>query len=84
MSKRTKDESFLIKLYEYAQNQGDLNLEINYQELGKELTFKENMTKVIVRDLTQANFIQKVDKSTIKLTERGIHLAQKFREGWAG
>jgi len=84
MSRRTKDENFLLKLYEHAQDEGDLNLEVNFEELGKELTLKDKIIKNIVRDLAQANFIQKVDQTKIKLTQHGINLAQKFKDGWAG
>ena len=83
MARRTKDESFLIKLYETAQNEGDLNIEINFQKLGQELTLKDKIIKNIVRDLAQANFILKTDDNTVKLTQNGITLAQKFQEGWA-
>lgn len=82
MSKLTKDESFLIKLYEQAKDQGDLGLEINYYSIGEKMVLTEKVIKNIVRDLAQANFIKKVDQDTITLTQNGINLAQKFQEGW--
>ena len=82
MSRRTKDESFLIKLYEEANEEGDFSVELNFQEIGKKMVLKERVIKTIIRDLAQANFVQKIDHDTIKLTQNGINLAQKFKEGW--
>jgi len=82
MSKLTKDESFLIKLYEQAKDEGDLGLEVNCYSFGKKMVLTERVVKNIVRDLAQANFIKKVDQDTISLTQNGINLAQKFQEGW--
>lgn len=82
MSKITKDEQFLIKLYDRAKDEGDFDLEINYIEFGKEMVFKDKITKNIVRDLLHSNFVQKIDSETIKLTQNGITFAQKHKEGW--
>lgn len=83
MSKLTKDEQFLIKLYELATNEGDLDLQVKFLDFGEKLVYKDKITKNIVRDLTQANFIKKIDSDTIQLTQNGIVFAQKHQEGWS-
>ena len=80
----TTDESFLIKLYEEALSGGDMELEIDFLDLGRSLRQKDRAIKTIVRDLAQANFVKKVDDSKLILTPNGITLAQKFKEGWIG
>ena len=82
MSKTTKDEQFLLKLYDLAKDEGDFDLEINYLKFGKEMIYKDKITKTIVRDLLQANFVKKIDSDTIQLTQNGITFAQKHKEGW--
>lgn len=82
MARLTKDEQFLIKLYELASDEGDLDLQIKFLDFGEKLVYKEKITKNIVRDLSQANFIKKLDSDTIQLTQNGIVFAQKCQEGW--
>jgi len=82
MSKTTKDEQFLLKLYDLAKDEGYFDLEINYLKFGQEMIYKDKITKTIVRDLLQANFVKKIDSETIQLTQNGITFAQKHKEGW--
>lgn len=84
MTSFTKDENFLLKIYETALSQGDMELQIDFVDLGRALKQKDRAIKTIVRDLTQANFVKKIDESTVVLTKNGINLAQKFKEGWIG
>ncbi len=71
----TLDERFLIKLYEVASKRGDPRRPINYQSIAKMLSLKETALKNIVKHLAQANFIKKIDETTLQLTERGCRLA---------
>lgn len=70
-SKSTPDERFLIKLYETAMSRGDPYALIDYRGVAKELGQKETATKNIIKHLAQANFLKKVDETTLYLTERG-------------
>ena len=71
----TLDERFLIKLYEMAAAGGDPKRPMNYQAIAKMLSVKETALKTIIRHLAQANFIKKIDETTLQLTERGCRLA---------
>ena len=70
-SKTTPDERFLIKLYQTAMGGGDPHAIIDYRGIAKELGQKETAIKNIIKHLAQANFIKKVDETTLYLTERG-------------
>ncbi len=70
-SKTTPDERFLIKLYQTAMGGGDPHAMIDYRGVAKELGQKETAIKNIIKHLAQANFIKKVDETTLYLTERG-------------
>jgi Mn-dependent DtxR family transcriptional regulator len=71
-AKSTPDERFLIKLYQTANEKGDLYLEVDMYAIAQSLGQKETATKNIVKHLAQANFVKKVSDTTIHLTERGV------------
>lgn len=78
----TKDENFLLKLYEHADGEGDLHLEVDFIDFGRKLSENDRTIKNIVKELAHANFVKKIDNQTIKLTQNGINFAQKYNEGW--
>ncbi len=80
-SKTTPDERFLIKIYQTAMAGGDPHAIIDYRGVAKALGQKETATKNIIKHLAQANFLKKVDETSICLTERGCNLVLDSLEG---
>ena len=72
-SKSTPDERFLIQLYKEAMEGGDPHAMIDYRGIAKSLGQKETAMKNIIKHLAQANFLKKVDETTVHLTERGCN-----------
>jgi len=68
---RTPDEKFLIQLYRKAHELGDPYVPIDCRGIAASLGQKETAVKNIVKHLAQANFIKKVDQTTVLLTARG-------------
>ena len=76
----TKDESFLLKLYELAVKKGDEKIAIDRLEVGRAIGQNDKGAIVIARDLAQANFIKKGDGQSVSLTDHGLRLVQKLLE----
>jgi Mn-dependent DtxR family transcriptional regulator len=74
-SKSTPDERFLIKLYQTAMAGGDPHGMFDYRGIAKLIGQKETAMKNIVKHLAQANFLKKVDETTVYLTEHGCNFA---------
>lgn len=72
----TKDELFLLKLYELASNSGDSQQEIDRFLIGRAIGQNDRGADVIARDLAQANFIKKGEGSAVYLTDHGLRLVQ--------
>jgi predicted transcriptional regulator len=68
---RTPDEKFLIELYRVAQANGDPYLGVDYRGIAAAIGQKETAVKNIIKHLAQANFIKKVDGTTVLITSRG-------------
>lgn len=69
--KTTPDERFLIKFYEMAMAEGDPHAVLDYRRVAKAIGQKETAVKNIVKHLAQANFLKKVDETTLHLTVQG-------------
>ncbi|MEC7838784.1 MAG: hypothetical protein VX777_01945 [Chlamydiota bacterium] len=78
MTKRslTKDERFLVALYEMAERDGDVFTPINRYTVAKSIGLQERATKTICRTLLQTNFIKKSGDTDIVLTPRGKSFVQ--------
>lgn len=78
MSKKamTKDELFLLKLYELASQLGDVFQEIDRFVIGRAIGQNDKGINIITRDLAQANFIKKGEGASVYLTEHGLRLVQ--------
>jgi Mn-dependent DtxR family transcriptional regulator len=76
MEKVTKDELYLLKLLELA-SEGKEN--VDCYQVGKLIGQKEHTTRVIVRDLAQANFIRKGEGDEIYLTTHGHNVATQIK-----
>jgi hypothetical protein len=72
----TKDELFLLKLYELASQSGDTQLEIDRFAIGRAIGQNDRGANVIARDLAQANFVKKGDGTAVYLTDHGLRLVQ--------
>ena len=68
---QTPDERLLLKLYQIAMDNGDPFTEIDLCSVTPLLGQKKIAVKNIIKLLAQANFIKKIDESTIHLTQHG-------------
>jgi hypothetical protein len=78
---RTKDELFLLKLYELASKDGDCTTPFDRFEIGRAIGQNDKGANVIARDLAQANFVRKADGDTVYLTENGLRLVESLLKG---
>jgi len=74
----TKDEMFLIKLYQAANALGDVYAEVDRFVIGKSIGQNDHCIHNIVRHLAQANFIKKSDGDAVYLTDQGLRLINEL------
>jgi hypothetical protein len=72
----TKDELFLMKLYELAVAQGGPEENIDRYVIGRAIGQNDKGIDTIIRHLAQANFIKKITGNSIHLTPHGIKLVE--------
>lgn len=72
----TKEEKFLLRLYEQALSQGDAESVQIRTDIGRQLGFSESVTKGICNQLCKTNFTKKVSEEEICLTPHGVRLAK--------
>jgi hypothetical protein len=72
----TKDELFLLKLYELASLKGDVQEEIDRYTVGRAIGQNDRGANIIARDLAAANFIKKGEGEAVYLTEHGLSLVR--------
>ena len=65
----TKEERFILKLYELLENNNEECLDCF--DVGRSIGKSRRFVEHTVRILTQANFIEKVDDSKISLSQGG-------------
>jgi hypothetical protein len=82
MSQRgqTKDQRFLLTLYERAQLQGDLYTPFSRFEIGESVGLQKKAINTICRDLLQCNFLKKDGPDDVHLTKHGEELVLSFLE----
>ncbi len=56
---KTIDERYLIKFYEMALSKGNWDVQLNVFDVGRAFGKKETATRIIIRNLYQANFLKK-------------------------
>lgn len=78
MKGRTKDEKFIVCLYEAAREAGDIKAPFDRYGIGKKIGINVKTVDTICRLLMQANFIKHAEGAKIHLTEHGIKLAESF------
>lgn len=74
----TKDERFVICLYENAQKTDDLESTHSRYAIGQQVHLQERGVDAICKLLVQANFIKKDGEEGIYLTPHGIKLAERL------
>lgn len=72
----TKDELFLVKLYEMAREQGDHYAPFDRFQIARAIGQNDRGGNVIARDLAQANFVKKADGDEVRLTDHGLKLVR--------
>lgn len=72
----TKDELFLLKLYELASLQGDSQGKIDLLVIGRAIGQNDRGANIIARDLAAANFVKKGDGGAVYLTDHGLKLVR--------
>jgi hypothetical protein len=81
MKARTKEEKFLIAVYEAASALGNLNAELDRFVIGQKLGLHPRGINTICNVLAQANFIKKRGPELIMITENGRRLFEDLRSG---
>lgn len=74
----TKDEQFVIALYDSAKNLGDLESSVNRYDVGVRANLQAKGVDAICKLLVQANFIKKSSELDIYLTPHGIKLVERL------
>lgn len=74
----TKDEMFLLKLYELAVKAGSEKTPFDRFVIGRAIGQNDKGANVIARDLAQANFVKKGDEESVYLTDHGLWLVHNL------
>ena len=75
MTQRTKDEIFMIKLYEEACKKPEMDEPFDRYEIGKLAGLQERAVNAITNLLLRSMFIKKISESEIAITDHGVKLA---------
>jgi hypothetical protein len=75
--KVTKDELFLLKLYQLAVGRGDPTTEIDRYSVGKLIGQNDRGVDTIVNNLAQINFLKKGEGSAVYLTSQGLKFLEE-------
>lgn len=74
----TKDELFLLKLYELAEKLGNPEEEVDRFVIGRAIGQNDKGINAIVKHLAQANFVKKGSGESLYLTPHGIRLVEQI------
>ena len=77
---RTKDESFMLRLYDEADKINDFDAPFDRYHIGQLVGLQPKAVDTICTLLGQANFIKKEGKTDISITPQGIRLVRTIRE----
>jgi predicted transcriptional regulator len=76
---RTKDESFMMALYDLALNQGALDSQIDRYEVGTAAAMQKTAIDTICKQLLRTNFIRVGEEShLVYLTPHGLKLVESL------
>lgn len=73
---RTKDETFMLRLYEEASKQSDVEDPLDRYQIGQLAGLNQKAVDTICNLLAQANFIKKHGKVEVSITPHGIKLVE--------
>lgn len=76
----TKDEIFVLKLYDLSMQLGGPHEQIDCLEIARSIGQNTKGAQVIARDLAQANFIKKAEGNRVYLTDHGVKLVLQIME----
>ncbi len=81
MSKKglTKDEIFLLKLYEIAIGKGDPHAEVDRYVVGQAAGYNDRSVDNLVSLLCKANFLKKGEGNALYFTEHGLRLVEHLK-----
>ncbi len=76
----TKDELYMLKLFDIANRRGDAQSEVDRFEVGRAIGLQDRAIETITRLLLQANFVKKGDEeNTLYLTDHGLRLVHHLQ-----
>lgn len=76
----TKDELFLLKLYELASQLGSPEKEVDRFAIGRAIGQNDKGVNTIAKHLAQANFVKKGSGDSLYLTPHGIRLVEQIQQ----
>lgn len=79
MKGRTKEEKFLIAIYEAAIASGDKENEVDRYAVGQKLGLHPRGIDTICNQLAQANFIKKRGPTFLTVTDNGRRLFEELK-----
>lgn len=74
----TKDEKFVIHIYEVAVKKGDPYAVLDRYQVGREAGLSPRAVNAICNLLVKANFVKKLGDHEIRLTSNGEALAKRL------
>ena len=80
MKKTTKDELFLLKLYEMALARGGPEEEVDRYAIGRAIGQNDHGVDTIIKHLAQANFVKKGPGDVLHLTPHGLKLVEHLKK----
>lgn len=79
MKAKTKEEKFLIAVYEAAVAAGSPEAEVDRYAIGQKLGLHPRGIDTICQVLSQANFLKKRGTDMVTLTSNGIRLFEELK-----
>ena len=81
MKARTKEEKFLIALYETISAAGDFDTEVDRYLVGRKISLHDRGIDTICKELAQTNFIKRHGPVMISITPNGKRLFDTLQSG---
>ena len=76
---RTKDESFMLRLYEEALKRSEIDEPIDRYVIGQMIGLQKTALDTICNTLAQTNFIKKRGPNEVSITPQGIRLIEELK-----
>ncbi len=78
MAAKTKEERFVVELYDQAEDLGDFEEFIEVSKVADAVGLGPKAIKNVLNTLAGANFIRKRSPNQVALTQNGIRLAEEL------